>query len=325
MLSLQRFLCLGFMVLMSPLQAERAILVWPNSALTYNAMTLNHSSYLYSLNFLYPAKQMEILQLRQRTLQGDSQAQAKMGDRYLDGDGVEPRLLSAIMWYQLAAKNGSAYAAYQLYWMYLHGIGVAHHLPLASQWLAFAKKHTNQGVALFGFAQRLLHRDSVLYAPKHGVAWLQKAAKQNLVAAQLELAQQYEWGWHVPKNQLQALHWYGRAAGLNNTAGMFNLARMYLKGYGVEQNTQQAFQWMHKAAQRGYKPAKTILGAMYYHGHGISKNHVLAYAWLSSGGVGIAPVYPYDAEHINIMRLAKMMNSRDYSAAVALAKRFKSL
>ena len=56
--------------------------------------------------------------------QENADAQIRLGNMYLDGDGVPQDFAEAAQWYRKAAERGLAEAQYKLGFMYYAGIGV---------------------------------------------------------------------------------------------------------------------------------------------------------------------------------------------------------
>lgn len=76
---------------------------------------------------------------------GDAEAQFALGNRYLDGSGVEQNNFEALRWFTLAAEQGNSNAQYNIAVMYLNGIGVVKDPEQAVQW--FLKAADNGDVS----------------------------------------------------------------------------------------------------------------------------------------------------------------------------------
>src|SRR5205809_541257 len=59
----------------------------------------------------------------------------------------------------------------------------------------------------------------------------------------------------------------------------FELANAYQKGNGIERNDPIAFEWCRKAAEQGHAKAQNTLGMMYRQGMGISPDKEEAFRW----------------------------------------------
>jgi len=118
--------------------------------------------------------------------QGNPAAQADLGWRYSNGEGVHKDYHQAFIWYRKAAEQGNVYAQDSLGWMYINGLGTP--------------------------------KDD-----KQAAVWLRKAAQQGDADAQNYLGVLYEQGWGVNKDFTQALDWYRKAAKQGDTEAPKNL------------------------------------------------------------------------------------------------------
>ena len=62
---------------------------------------------------------MDLEMLKDRARNGDTNAQYEVGQRYLNGIGISPSLVTAIEWFTKAAQENHAQAQYALsaYWL----------------------------------------------------------------------------------------------------------------------------------------------------------------------------------------------------------------
>jgi len=111
------------------------------------------------------------------------------------------------------------------------------------------------------------------------VSQLKIEAEAGDVQAQVKLAEAYQDGLGIPKNEELAGQWYQRAAQQGNPKAQNNLANMYRLGSGVEKNKATAVNWYRKAARQKYPPAMFNLGTVYYNGDGVEIDDVLANVW----------------------------------------------
>ena len=260
---------------------------------------------------------------REAALKGDTDAQLIIGDIYLSGDagGVNQDAEEAIIWYEMAAKQGVMEAKYKLGIMYKDGIGIAKHLLLAHVQFVTAAL---QGHAEAQFTLGKMHANGE-GTPKNDIQafrWYSMAAKQGYAEAQVCLASIYILGKSVHKDNKQALHWFtlaaeqghpkgqlgvgemnhygkggvpkstGRAilwytlsAKQGDTEAQFRLGNMHLTGDGSPKDAKLAFHWYTLAAKKGHATAQYNLGVLYAYGTGVTKDHKEAYAWLGSAGI----------------------------------------
>lgn len=77
--------------------------------------------------------------------QGDADAQAHMGDLYVDGSGVKKSFAQAAQWYRKAAEQGHAGAQNMLGWQYWTGHGVPQNQEEGKKWFFRAANQGNTG------------------------------------------------------------------------------------------------------------------------------------------------------------------------------------
>lgn len=72
---------------------------------------------------------------------GNPQAQFELGNRYLNGEGVEQDNFEALRWFTLAADRNNANAQYNIAVMYLNGLGVVKDQAQAVEWFIRAAEN----------------------------------------------------------------------------------------------------------------------------------------------------------------------------------------
>ena len=123
-------------------------------------------------------------ELRPLAAQGNYDAQAKLGQMYLDGMGVKQDFTTAMRWLKQAAEGDVAAAETDLGRIYYNGAGVKRDFAEAAR-------------------------------------WFQKAAEQGNGDAQLGLAKLYEYGLGVPKDNIKAYMWLDLASKSNTAQAAF--------------------------------------------------------------------------------------------------------
>ena len=108
-------------------------------------------------------------------VQGNAAAQASLGKRYYNGEGVIEDATKGFQWSMKAANQGNVRGQYNVGFGYLSGSG------------------TN-------------------YDSEKGIFWFEKAANKDLVLAQMALANFYLEGRIVDKNRSEAVKWLRKAA-----------------------------------------------------------------------------------------------------------------
>ncbi len=120
------------------------------------------------------------------------------------------------------------------------------------------------------------------------IKWLRKAADQNSAQAKYELGYCYETGNHVTsKDVAEAVKWYRRAAEQDYFQAQSRLGFLYEYGRGVEKDYSEAVKWYRIIAEYNHSEGQRSLSRCYALGYGVEKNEVEAYAWkiLAANGV----------------------------------------
>ena len=115
---------------------------------------------------------------------------------------------------------------------------------------------------------------------KQSFYWVQQAAEQGHIKAQMAIAEMYMNGEVVPMNAKKAKTWYEKVATKGDLDGVNGLARLYRYGTGVRKNYETSFGLYEQAALQGHTRSQVGLGLSYRDAKGVKKNLVKAYAWL---------------------------------------------
>jgi TPR repeat protein len=105
--------------------------------------------------------------------------------------------------------------------------------------------------------------------------WYQKAAAQDLPAAQSNLGLMYAEGRGVPRDVPQAVAWWRKAAAGGHPMAQFNLGLIYYRGDGVP----RAANWFAAAALNDVADAQFALAEMYRIGRGVMQSEEAARGW----------------------------------------------
>jgi hypothetical protein len=111
--------------------------------------------------------------------------------------------------------------------------------------------------------------------------WCTKAAQKGDARSQFVLAEMYEKGLGVAKNQAEAVRWYKASANRGYAAAQYRVGLMYGKGEGVLQDKNEATRWYARAAEQGHAEAQFTMGFRYEFGKGIAQNYTEAVRWYS--------------------------------------------
>ena len=109
------------------------------------------------------------------------------------------------------AKQGEAYAQYNLGLIYFKGEGVPKNDTEAVKWF---RKAADQGHATAQFNQGLMYASGIGGVPENdteAVKWYRKAADQGFAPAQYNLGLMYAYGDGVPESSIRAYVWWSMA------------------------------------------------------------------------------------------------------------------
>jgi TPR repeat protein len=185
-------------------------------------------------------------------MNGDTDAQFKVGDYYYDGGGPGKAYEKALPWLQKAAQAGHPEAQARLGVMNEQGWGIAANLPDA-------------------------------------IEWYEKAAAQDQRMAQYNLGLIYEYGRGVPRDVNRAIELYTEAAKHPTYVyPQFQIAQIFELGLGGVVDRKKALDWFAEAGKRGYGPAVVRFAALMEKGADSSQELVTALQWFQTakdGGV----------------------------------------
>jgi len=202
---------------------------------------------------------------------GNVDSQYNLGLLYENGLGVKQDLAEAAIWYQRAGEKGHILAQNNLG---LICFNLRKDYAEAAQWF---RKAADQGNAL---AQNSL---GVLYLQGLGVKqdadealkWFKKSAQLGLAEGQNNCGLVY----FSAQRYNESVQWFHKAADQNHVGAQYNLAQFYQKGLACSQDLGEANLWYARAAKQGYGLAQLALGEIYYEGQGVKEDDVEAYKW----------------------------------------------
>ena len=232
----------------------------------------------------------DINQLQPLAIQGDPDAQYKLGSGYYSGDGVKQDYAQAALWYRRAAEQGNVDAQYSLGNMYLMGEGISQDDAQAAHWYALA---ADQGHA--SAKHNLDNLQKTQIEPTPAIAEVEdnsdrlinlnnEPAADNTVSsesgkAEYERGLAYAFGDGVAQNDRTAFNYFLEAAEKGYALAQYKVGVGYAYGEGVRQDYKKAAEWYRKAAEQGYTIAQRNLATMYLNGDGIEQDKVQALAW----------------------------------------------
>jgi TPR repeat protein len=227
---------------------------------------------------------------------GEIRAQSLFG--WILGRDVPPDPKRAAEWYARAAAGGGAEAEHRYGMFLVRGLAgrrdgqAGAKLVRAAAEQGFARAEFELG-RMYADGEDYVYGALVTQDSAEAARWFQRAAAQNLGAAQIALGDLYfegrgvaqsdeeaarwyrmaepnwlnptrlgvlyEEGRGVPQDLERALDLYRRGASWHYPDAAFRLGRLYEDGRGVVQNLDEARRWYDLAAKRGYEPARQAL------------------------------------------------------------------
>jgi TPR repeat protein len=152
---------------------------------------------------------------RARALEGDSNAEEKLGGMYYYGQGVSQDYSQALQWYRKAADQGNPHAQYGVGYMYESGKGIQQDFAEASRWYEQAvgkgDRQAECGLAAMYYDGRGVPQDRAKAAILD-----RRSADQGLARAEYDLGYMYYYGQGVPQDRAIANYWYRKAADQGN-------------------------------------------------------------------------------------------------------------
>ena len=248
----------------------------------------------------------------------------RKGLAYKYGDGVSKNLQKSVVYIEKAAEQGHAEAQFLLGKCYASGQGVSHlDYQKAIQWLEKAKQQghirakeylteVKVDAEISDLRPEMIYHKGIAYkygdgVPKNlqkSVAYIEKAAKQGYMDAQVWIGKCYALGIDVPKNYRKATEWYQKAAVQGCAEAQIRLGEFYEAGYGVTKDYQKANEWYRKAAKQGNAEAQFHLGKCYATSRGVLQDYEKAIKYLEkAASQGHAEAKEY-LEKVKIARLS---------------------
>jgi TPR repeat protein len=231
-----------------------------------------------------------------KNVDGDPTVLVSLGRYLRNGDLIERNLPLSLTFFDKAALQENATAAYE-YARTVLSYPDASTEPMRKTAImrlqaAAERGHVKAAVTL---GDALLNGNGTEPSPADALRWYEKAAQGGATMALVRLGDFYAMR-SDSVDVSRALEWYRKAADANISTAMIRLGRMFNEGQGVPQDFALAATWFSRAAAAGSGPAMVELSALYSR----------------AGGPG----------HFNLARevLEKAVRAGDTRASVALAK-----
>ena len=145
------------------------------------------------------------------------------------------------------ALEGNPEAQFRLGLMYLNGRGVAPDPKMAVRWFKMAIEKHHIGASL-SLARLYMDKAGANYDPETALGLLRDVAGQGVTEAQRYLGELYRKGGGVAQDFEEARRWYQLAAAKGDIPSQAGLGELYRYGYGVEQSYPHAYMWFSLAA-----------------------------------------------------------------------------
>jgi TPR repeat protein len=254
----------------------------------------------------------EMAALVKRAESNDAIAQIELGEKYLEGNGVEKDLIKAKTWFENAEITGNSNALYRLGKIYDQGLGLPKDEKkavelftnaaqrgdaLATNVLAWryysgqgTLKDTKKSVELWERAGALGHHESYLVLGfifendselknlDAAITWYEKAIEHDNAGAMVNLG--YIFLENGPLNDpKKAMDLFLRAAARNEPKGQYAVGHVLSNGIGVPADIGEGLKWIKKAAEGGDKAAQLEFARALYFGNGVPKDVLKAAEW----------------------------------------------
>jgi hypothetical protein len=193
-------------------------------------------------------------QLKVMAESGNTDAMLELGNRLVEGRGLDKNPEEALKWFQKVADAGNGQGWYGVGFLYSDG--------------------------------RLGEADIA-----KAITYFRKGAELGNADCQASLGLLYQAGDRIPGgvkgDPIEAVKWYRLAAEQNHTEAIQHLAMMNARGMGIPQNDTEAAKWFRKGADLGEGDCKWALGQCYLDGKGVAQDTVQAYALFSASLVNV--------------------------------------
>lgn len=219
-------------------------------------------------------------------LQGNQQAQVKMGHYYEHVIGVKRDYKIAYYWYNEAAKKNGAQAICYLGRCFKLGIGVTRNDAISFQYFYKAAK---MGDAYAKFCLAICYEEGsgIEKSPQKAFYWYKKGAIQGHLMALNQLGNCYRCGIGTTVNKAKGAKMYFKAARQGDFHALAHYAIFLLQGEGVVQNIKKAVKYLFEAAKQDKPMAHYYLGRCYEYGFGVEANILAAFnCYLRSAEMG---------------------------------------
>lgn len=173
---------------------------------------------------------------------GNAEAQARLGQIYLDGCGVDRDAPQALNWFRLAAAQGHATAINGVGSCLENAWGTPPDFPAAATNYRLAAE-AGLAVAQYNYASLLRTGKGLPRDMEQAFALYSAAAEQGHAAAMNLLGRFYHEGWAVEVNEIAAIEWYRRSAESGDFRGQISYAGVLAEQGDIAASAQ----WLREA------------------------------------------------------------------------------
>lgn len=229
----------------------------------------------------------EVYHLSRAAELGNADAQARLGERYMEGDEVEKDAEKALEWLEKAIAQDPthivanyALGRYYDYYVTIHGetVDYEYQLKALDHYICAAERGHIEAMYSAGISV-------VCYPPEVKLEWLKKVVEKDPrhALAWTELADLYRTEEFF--NSARAFRCYMTAAELGYTYAQYNVGLYYLNGWGgAKKDPKLWVEWLKKAINAGHPFACWDLGEAYECGlHGLKADEMLALKFYRKG------------------------------------------
>ncbi len=205
--------------------------------------------------------------LRDAAERGDAESQYKLGTHYWVPNSPQRDVAESERWLQKAADQGHLDAQYALGMTRAGLYDVARNIAEAGALFQLAANRGHAG-AQFMLGMMHLRGQGMAKDEVEGIAWLRKAAAQDLSRARTELAIHLMRA-SAPDSRAEGMALLNQAAEQGDARAVDWLGNIYANGLGVERDPVKGAEYYKRAAGLGHVQAQLSLAGMYERGDGV--------------------------------------------------------
>ena len=228
---------------------------------------------------------------RKAAVDGSSEAAWLLAQLYITGVLIPQDLEEALTYLQLSARAGYAVSQAEMGRFYEQGLaGLPVHPAQALYWRFLAAQNGDKKAQ--ALVQQVEKEDPELFSQIQTFLDTLALAKQGNAASRLEAGRAYHSGFPVVRDDEQAAFWLTSAWEENQSVeAACELAELYQNGWGVEKNEAKALELLGAAAEKKNPLAQYLLGERAYKGE--NPKYEDAFAWFSNAAEGGYPQAQY--------------------------------